>query len=192
MSKTAPLAEILLENQKKITLIAPEGVRVGDWIDFGDKTKQTSGNVLPLNSITEGTAVYNIEVEEGDGGKLVRSSGASASVVSQERQRGITYVRMPSKKVVQIKNTCRATIGEIAAAGRKEKPFVHAGQLYHRYDRLGKLYPIVKGKAMNSIDHPHGGGRHPHLGRPTTVARNTPPGRKVGQVAARRTGKRKK
>jgi large subunit ribosomal protein L2 len=62
---------------------------------------------------------------------------------------------------------------------------------YNRRVR-SKLWPVVCGRAKNALDHPHGGGRHPHVGRPTTVSRNTPPGRKVGHIAARRTGLRKK
>ena len=191
-SKTAPLAEILLENQSKLTLIAPTGLRVGEWIDFGDKNNIKPGNILPLGSIPEGTEVFNIELSTGDGGKLVRASGLSASVVSHERKRGITYVRLPSTKVVQVNSNCRATVGHIAGGGRIEKPMVHAGQMYHNRKSKGKLYPIVKGSSMNAVDHPHGGGRHPHVGRPTTIKRSTPPGRKVGHIAARRTGLRKK
>lgn len=190
-TKTAPLVEILLENQKIIKLLAPEGVRIGDWIDFGDKNKIKAGNILPLLDMPEGTQVFNIEVDAGDGGKLVRSGGLSASIVSHERNKGITFLRMPSKKVVPISNRCRATVGHIAGGGRKEKPMVHAGQNYHRQKSRRKLYPLVGGTSMNAMDHPHGGGKHPHVGRPTTISRNTPPGRKVGHIAAKRTGRRK-
>ena len=87
--KTALMAEILLEDKRVLLLLAPEGARVGDWIDFGDKTSIKPGNVLPLSQIPEGTSVFNIEVAVGDGGKLVRSGGLSASVVSHERAREI-------------------------------------------------------------------------------------------------------
>jgi len=192
ISKTAPIAEILLENQQSITLIAPEGMRIGDWINFGDKEKPQPGNILALENINEGTPVFNIELNLGDGGKLVRAGGSSAQVVSHERKKGLTYVKLPSKKIVPIKNKCRATIGQIAAAGRKEKPMVHAGQMYHKQKRKGKLYPRVSGVAMNAVDHPHGGGRHPHVGKPSTISRNTPAGRKAGHISAKRTGKRKR
>jgi large subunit ribosomal protein L2 len=56
----------------------------------------------------------------------------------------------------------------------------------------GRLWPITKGQAMVAASHPHGGGRHKHAGKPTTVSRNTPPGRKVGLIAARQSGRAKR
>ena len=86
---------------------------------------------------------------------------------------------------------CRATIGVVAGGGRKEKPFVKAGKKYHAMKAKAIKWPRVRGVAMNAVDHPFGGGRHQHTGKPTTVSRRMPPGRKVGHIAARRTGVRK-
>ena len=131
-------------------------------------------------------------ITPGDGGKVVRAGGASAQVVAHDRTTGLTQVRMPSKKLIMINSKSLATIGKVAAGGRKDKPFVHAGQAYYAHKAKGKLYPKVCGRAMNAVDHPHGGGRHPHVGKPTTVSRHTPAGRKVGHIAAKKTGLKKR
>ncbi len=190
--KTGPLAEILLENFTTVKLIAAEGMNVGQKVELGAGAAVQSGNILPLKNITPGTQVYNIEVKPGDGGKIVRSSGAFAYVVAHDAGTGLTQIKLPSKKTKFVKSDALATVGRVAGSGRKDKPMVHAGQMYHRMKSKGKLWPKVCGRAMNAVDHKHGGGRHPHVGRPTTVSRNAPPGRKVGHIAAKRTGKKKR
>jgi len=189
--RTAPLARVMMEDFKVIQMIAPEGAQVDQWIHLGGKAKDI-GCVKPLGEISEGTEIYNIESKPGDGGKFVRSSGASASIVTHDRKLRMTRVLMPSKKTALISSMSLATIGRAAGGGRKEKLFLHAGQMFYNRRVRGKLWPVVCGRAKNSLDHPHGGGRHPHVGRPTCVSRDTPPGRKVGHIAARRTGLRKK
>ncbi|HDN83410.1 MAG TPA: 50S ribosomal protein L2 [Candidatus Altiarchaeales archaeon] len=189
--RTAPLARVLLENFKEIKIIAPQGLSEGDFIYIGDDAQPKVGNILPLGKIPEGTPVYNIEKNPGDGGKFVRASGSSAYIVSHDRELNLTYVRLPSKKVVAINSNSRATVGVVAGAGRKDKPFVHAGQAYYAHKARNKKYPKVRGVAMNAVNHPHGGS-HKHKGKPTTVSRNAPPGAKVGHIAARRTGRKKK
>ena len=79
-------------------------------------------------------------------------------------------------------------IGIVGGGGRNEKPILKAGVKFWKFKAKRKMFPIVTGVAMNPVDHPHGGGNHKHLGKPSTVARRTPPGRKVGLIAARRTG----
>jgi len=190
--RTAPVAKVLLENFKEINLIASEGITVGQWIQIGYGTKTNPGNITQLKDIPEGTTVYNIELHPGDGGKVVRTSGTSASVVSHDKTTGLTQIKLPSKKTIFVRSKAFATMGRVAGGGRLDKPKVHAGQKYYKKRATGKLWPKVCGRAMNACDHPHGGGRHPHVGRPTTVSRNTPPGRKVGHIAARRTGLKKR
>lgn len=190
--RTGSVSKILTEDMEELYLITPEGAQVGQWMEFGENARVKSGNILPLKSIPEGTYVYNIECRPGDGGKLVRTSGAFAQVVSHEKNQNNTQLLLPSKKTKTVKSDARATIGIVSGAGRTEKPYVHAGQVhYAKKARGGKIYPVVGGTSMNALDHPHGGGNHPHVGKPTTVSRNTSPGRKVGHIAAKRTGKRK-
>ena len=190
--RTAPLAKILLEDFEEILMIAPEGLHVGQWIGIGDNATMKPGNVLPMRDISEGTEIYNLEIVPGDGGKLVRAAGASARIVSHEKESNLTYVQLPSKRSIAINSSSRASIGKVAGGGKKEKPFAHAGQAYYAHRARSKLYPKVRGVAMNPVDHPHGGGGHSHVGRPTTRSRDTPPGRKVGHIAAKSTGKKKR
>ena len=186
---TAPLASVRLEDNKKILTLAPEGIKVGDEIKYSDnKGKIKIGNVLPVGKIDEGFPIHNIEVSPGDGGKLVRAGGNHATVVSHNS--GKTVIRLPSGKFKTIQSLCRATMGVLAGGGRKDKPFLKAGKKYHAFRTRGKQYPVVRGVAMNSVAHPHGGGGHQHVGKPYTVKRGASPGRKVGSIAARRTGRK--
>jgi large subunit ribosomal protein L2 len=186
--RTAPLTKVKINNEKKLFLAA-EGIKVGDSVKYIENTTEIKiGNVISLGKIDEGLPIFNIEKTPGDGGKLVRASGSYATVVSH--QSGKTVIRLPSGKFKTLQSKCRATIGVLAGGGRKDKPFLKAGKKYHAYRTRGKQYPIVRGVAMNSVDHPHGGGGHQHVGKPYTVKRGAPPGRKVGSIAAKRTGRK--
>ncbi len=94
---------------------------------------------------------------------------------------------MVRKKTLSSRN--RALIGVISGGGRIDKPMLKAGTSYHKYKRKRNCWPKVRGVAMNPVEHPHGGGNHQHIGKPSTVKRCTPAGRKVGLIAARRTGR---
>jgi large subunit ribosomal protein L2 len=187
-ARSALLMEVKFENNESNILIAPEGAMIGDRIEVGAVAEVRAGNVLPLNSIPEGMPVYNIEITPGDGGKLVRSSGTTAFVVSHEE--GLVTVRLPSKKLKVLDGRCRAEIGVICGGGRLEKPFLKAGKRFHAMGAMNRRWPNVRGVAMNPYNHPFGGKEH-HKGRPSTVSRSTPPGRKVGHLASRRTGRRR-
>jgi large subunit ribosomal protein L2 len=185
---TTPLAMVTLSNGDSTKLYAYEGMRVGEKIRFTAQSVIKSGNVLPLSSIPQGAPVFNIEGQPGDGGKFVRAAGDYATIVSHERDGVI--VKLPSGKHKKFLAGCRATVGLTAGGGRGEKPFLKAGKVHHAVRPTGKLWPVVSGIAMNPVNHPHGGGNHPHVGRPKTVARGASPGRKVGSIAAKRTGRR--
>ena len=187
--RTAPLVSIRLKDNNKIFALAAEGIKIGDKIKFTDNKNEIEvGNVLSIGKIAEGAPVYNIELSPGDGGKLVRASGSSATVVSHDREK--TVVLLPSGKFKTLDSTCKATIGVIAGGGRKDKPFVKAGKKHIAYKKRGKQYPTVRGVAMNPVSHPHGGGSHQHVGKPSSVKRGASPGRKVGSIAAKRTGRK--
>ena len=187
--RTAPLASVKFSNNVKILTIAAEGVKTGDKIKFtNDKNEIGIGNILPIGKIPEGAPIYNIELKPGDGGKLVRAGGSNATVVSHES--GKTVIQLPSGEFKTLNSECRASIGVIAGGGRKDKPFLKAGKKHYAFRTRGKQYPIVRGVAMNPVAHPHGGGGHQHVGKPYTVRRGAPPGRKVGSIAAKRTGRK--
>ena len=186
---SAPLAYIQLSNNKVDLVIAPLGTKKGDKIEIGSKAEIKSGNVLHLKDIPEGTSVYNIESQPGDGGKFVRASGAFAKVVAKTSSKII--VKLPSRKEKSYHPDCRAAIGVIAGGGRTEKPFLKAGTKYHKMRAKNKLYPSVSGTSMNAVDHPFGGTTSSHKGKPTVAPKHAPPGRKVGKLRPRRTGKQK-
>jgi large subunit ribosomal protein L2 len=187
-ARSAPVVRVSFDNGEERLIIAPEGIAVGDKIACGISAEVKPGNILPLAEIPEGIPVCNVEGKPNDGGQFARASGTYATVVSHER--GKTVVQMPSGEMKWMNPRCRATIGIIAGGGRVDRPFLKAGKKYHKMKSRAAKYPRVSGVAMNVIDHPFGGGNRKHPGRPTTVSRNAPPGRKVGQIAARRTGKR--
>ena len=86
---------------------------------------------------------------------------------------------------------CRASVGVVGGGGRVEKPFLRAGPRYHLMKAKGKMYPRMRGIAMAAVYHPFGGGRHQHPGKSTSTSRNAPPGRKVGNIAPRKTGRKR-
>ncbi len=186
---SAPLAKIKYDNGDEILTSASLGMRVNDQVSSGAKAVLKIGNTLPLRNIPEGTEVYNIESNPGDGGKFVKAAVVVATVVAQIGEK--TIVKLPSKKQREFCSDCRATIGLIAGSGRKEKPFMKAGKRYHAMRARNKLYPRTSGVAMNAVDHPFGCGRGRHVGKPKTPPRGAPPGRNVGLIRASRTGRRR-
>lgn len=187
---SGPLAQVLYENGEEVFMIAPEGIRVGDFVSSGANSVIKPGSTVVLKNIPEGTLVHNIESIPGDGGKFIRASGTFGKVLSKTRNN--VSIMLPSKKQKTFNGGCRANIGVIAGGGRKEKPFLKAGRRYYAMKAKNKLYPSVSGTSMNAVDHPFGGTQSSHKGRPTQSSRNAPPGRKVGKIAPRRTGRRKK
>jgi large subunit ribosomal protein L2 len=188
-ARTAPIALVKFENGEKRHILAPETIQIDDDIECGISAPISFGNTLPLAEIPEGTPIYNIENTPGDGGRFVRSSGTYASLITHDATQAV--VELPSGELKSFHPQCRASIGVVAGGGRKEKPFLKAGVRWHAYKAKGKKFMTVRGVAMNAVDHPHGGGNRQHPGRPTTISRHAPPGRKVGSIAAKRTGKRR-
>ena len=186
----APLAVVKWETGEKTLFLPAEGMFVGDTIILGPDAPIEVGNVKPVHTIPEGTLVYNIESKPGDGGKFSRSSGMTATVL--EHGPKATTIIMPSGKRNKLHPNCRAAIGVVAGGGRTEKPFVKAGNKHYFTRSRGIKWPKARGVAMNAQSHPFGGGAHASPHKPTTTSRNAPPGRKVGLIAARRTGLKKK
>lgn len=187
--RSAPLALIELENGEDLYNIAAEGLRIGQIIEIGPSASTSIGNILPLRNIPEGTKVFNVELRPGDGGKLVRAGGSYAIVIGKSSTHA-TLV-LPSGKQKQFLLDCRATVGMTAGGGRLEKPLLKAGNAYYKWRTRARKWPRVRGVAMNAVDHPHGGGSHQSESKSTTISRNAPPGRKVGHISAKRTGRKK-
>ena len=182
-----PLALIKCENGLTFYNLACENMYEGQEVCIGAGSSLEIGNTLPLSQIPEGTFVYNVEKNPSDGGKFARTSGGYATIVSHIPA-GIT-LKLPSGKTTILNENSLATIGVVAAAGRIEKPFLKAGEKHHLMRAKGRKYPMTKGVAMVAAVHPYGGGRHKHPGKPKTVSRFAPPGRKIGLIAARVSGR---
>lgn len=188
--RSAPLAQLRSGERGPVSYVpAVSGMVVGAEVREGSGAPVANGNILPLKSVPEGTRISNIELRAGDGGKLVRAAGGSAILFSKGEGKAI--VRLPSGKSMLLKDDCRATIGEVAGGGRLEKPFLRAGPRHHAMRAAGRPYPRMRGIAMAVVYHPFGGGRHQHPGKSTSTSRNAPPGRKVGLVAAKKTGRKR-
>ena len=187
--RSAPLAQLRLEGDRYTYLPAVAGMAVGQVVSLGPAAQIHEGNIMQLSRIPEGTRVCNIELRPGDGGRLVRASGGSAVLFSKANGRAI--VKLPSGKSILVSDSCRATVGEVAGGGRREKPFLTAGARHHAMRAAGRVYPRMRGIAMAVVYHPFGGGRHQHPGKSTSTSRNAPPGRKVGLIAPRKTGRKR-
>jgi large subunit ribosomal protein L2 len=185
--RDAPLAKVRFDDGSFSYIPAILGTRIGSKIQFGLKSGISPGNVISIQNIPDGTIVSNIEKHFGDGGTIVKSAGTSATVFSHSSE-GVT-IKLPSGKFTTLNPQNRAMIGTLAGGGVGDRPFMRAGNAWRRKRSKGQKYPIVRGVAQAVYVHPHGGGRHQHVGRSSTVSRNAPPGRKVGSIAARKTGR---
>ena len=185
-----PLAQIQYQDNKEKGLwLPPEGIYVGqEFIQsktgYGQSVEV--GNILPLKKMPLGTLVFNIEAIPMDGGKFARASGVAAIV--RNRLENKVELLFRSKKTKWINENCLATIGVVAGGGRTDKPFLKAGNKFYYVKSKAKKWPVVRGVAMVAASHPYGGGAKQSPHKSTTTSRNAPPGRKVGQIAARRTG----
>merc|ERR1712137_357490 len=117
------------------------------------------------------------------------TSGTYAIVVTHDEDKGTTRLRLPSGGKKTVASDVRAQIGIVAGGGRTDKPLLKAGAAYHKYAVKRNCWPKIRGVAKNPVEHPFGGGNHQHIGKPSTVAKDRPAGRKVGLIAARRTGR---
>ena len=152
-NRSARIALIRYPDGTKSYILAPLELVVGSKI-MSTKSKEIEikpGNAMPLRMIPLGTAIHNIEIEPGRGGKLVRSAGSSAQLMAKEGE--YAHVRLPSNEVRKFRLDSLATIGQL---GNVEHETVSIGKA-GRSRWLGRQ-PHVRGAAMNAVDHPHGGG----------------------------------
>nr|AJS12617.1 50S ribosomal protein L2P [uncultured archaeon] len=184
---TAPMAKVKYE--KGIFFIpAFEGMIEGQKISFENKEIK-EGNILRLGNVPVKTNVYCVESRPGDGGVFIKTAGSSGYV--NRVVGGKTFILMPSKKEKEFHMNCRAIVGIIAGSGRLEKPFVKAGRKHHLQKSKGKLWPRTSAVKVNAVDHPFGSGRGKNP-KSKIAKRNAPPGRRVGHLRPRRTGRRKR
>lgn len=186
--RPAPLAIVRTwrgDHVERIYLPCVEGLYVGKEIHIGMNAELDLGNIVPLSKVPEGFYVSNVEKVFGDGGRYARAGGSYAIVRAHDHKRGITELILPSKHIISVDSRCRCQIGIVAGGGREELPLIKAGNAYYKWKNRPRKWPRTRGTAMNPVDHRHGGGR-----RRRPVPRNAPPGKKVGIIAPKRTGKR--
>jgi len=160
-NRNCSIALIVYANHEKNYIIAGDGLKVGDTIiSSQNKIEIKNGYRLPLKHIPQGQMVYNVELEPGQGAKIARSAGNV--VILQNIDNGLAQLKMPSGEIRLVKEDCAATIGQVSNPDYKLIRWGKAGRTRHR-----GIKPTVRGKAMNPVDHPHGGGegRHP-IGMP--------------------------
>jgi large subunit ribosomal protein L2 len=146
---------------EKRYILAPSGIKLGDIIESGSWCEPKVGNAMPLEAIPAGIEIHNIEMTAGQGGKLVRGAGGTARIVAKEGD--WVTVALPSGEMRMVRKECRATIGSLSNPDHQNIKLGKAGRKRH----LGRR-PHVRGKAMNPVAHPMGGGegrsnggRHP-------------------------------
>ena len=150
-NRSARIALVNYKDGEKRYILAPLGIKVGDQIISSEKTEINIGNSLLLKNIPEGTLVHNIEMAPKGGGKIARSAGGYATVLGTEGS--LTQIKLASGETRKLLAECRATVGRLGNEKHNQVVIGKAGR--KRY--LGRR-PIVRGVAMNPVDHPHGGG----------------------------------
>ncbi|OIP24628.1 50S ribosomal protein L2 [bacterium CG2_30_37_16] len=149
-NRSARIALISYEGGKGY-MVAPQGLKVGAKLEFGEEAEPKAGNRMSLKRIPVGTQVFNVEIYPGRGAQLVRSAGVSAQIVGREE--GFIHVRMPSGEIRLINENSWASIGNVS---NSEHGLIKVGKAGRK--RWMGIRPTVRGKAMNPVDHPHGGG----------------------------------
>ncbi|MFH2136162.1 MAG: 50S ribosomal protein L2 [Patescibacteria group bacterium] len=151
-NRTARIALLEYADQEKRYIVAPAGLVVGDEIvSSKNKIDVKVGNRTSLLNIPIGTVVHNIELQPGMGGVMARSAGMAVQLLAVDGP--YAQLKMPSREVRMVKKECMATIGEVGVKDKRLIRWGKAGRMRYRGFR-----PTVRGKAMNPVDHPHGGG----------------------------------
>ena len=150
-NRTARIALLFYKDGEKRYIIAPHGLKVGQELVAGKGVSPDIGNSLYLSEIPFGTVIHNIELRPGQGGKMARSAGSYAQLMTREGKFAI--VKMPSGETRMILQTCKATVGMVSNVDHSLEVSGKAG----RSRWLGRR-PRVRGVVMNPVDHPMGGG----------------------------------
>ncbi len=172
-NRTSFIALIKYEDGTLAYILAPQRLKAGDKVIASAKADIKPGNAMPLKSMPVGTIVHNVELKAGKGGQLARSAGCYAQVVGKDA--GYAQLKLSSGELRIVREECLATVGAVSNPDNQNKSLGKAGR-----SRWMGIRPVVRGVAMNPVDHPHGGGegrtsggRHPVTpwGKPTKGAK---------------------
>ncbi|PIR13492.1 50S ribosomal protein L2 [Candidatus Falkowbacteria bacterium CG11_big_fil_rev_8_21_14_0_20_39_10] len=194
-NRGARIALLHYVDGEKRYIIAPVDLKVGDKIISSEKLIEIkTGNAMPIKFIPAGIAVYNVELEPGQGAKLARGAGNAIYVMGVEGK--FAQLKMPSGEIRLIKKECFCTVGQASNPDRRHIKLGSAG----RKRRLG-IRPTVRGTAMNPVDHPHGGGegnqsiglKHPKTpwGRPALGVKTRKRSKRSNKMIIKRRGKKR-
>lgn len=163
-NRSARIALLHYADGAKSYILAPDGLKVGATLISGENVDPVPGNCMPLRNMPVGVTLHAIEMKPGRGAQLVRAAGAAAQLMAKEN--GFAQLRMPSGEYRLIPDGCRATVGTVGNLEYENITIGKAGRVRH----MGRR-PMVRGKVMNPVDHPHGGGegRNP-IGLPSPMS----------------------
>lgn len=191
-NRSARIALLHYADGEKRYILAPEGLKVGDLLESGEKADIRAGNALPLRNIPVGTTVHAVELRPGGGAKLGRAAGNRIQLLAKEGNKA--HLRLPSGEIRLVLSACRATVG---AVGNAEHDIIAVGKAGR--NRWKGKRPSVRGVVMNPVDHPLGGGEgRSSGGRHPTNPKGKPEGRTRAKNKAsnkdiiRRRGKRRR
>jgi large subunit ribosomal protein L2 len=160
-NRSARIALLKYADGERRYILAPQGLRVGDTVESGEKVEPKVGNAMPIKCIPTGTAIHNIELTPGHGGQIVRAAGTSAQLMAKEGNYAVLL--LPSGEIRKVHVKCRATIGAVSNPDHNLVQLGKAGR-----SRWLGIRPTVRGSAQNPVSHPMGGGegrraggRHP-------------------------------
>ena len=150
-NRTAFIALLNYADGEKRYILAPQGLQVGGTVISGDSVAPEVGNSLQMKFMPLGTNIHNIEMQPGQGGKLVRSAGTSAQLTNKEEKYAV--LKMPSGELRKVLINCAATVGVVSNSDHNLETAGKAG-----VNRWKGIRPRNRGVAMNPVDHPMGGG----------------------------------
>ena len=150
-NRTSFISLVCYEDGERKYILTPNGVKVGDTLITGERTELSPGNRMLLKNIPVGTKIYNVEMKVNDGAKIARSAGNAATLLGFDGTFAI--LKMPSLEVRKVPALCFASIGDVSNKEHHLRVVGKAG----RKRWMGRR-PVVRGNAMNAVDHPHGGG----------------------------------
>ena len=150
-TRTSFISLVAYRDGVKRFILSPQGIKVGDQVIFSESAEIHPGNRLPIAHIPVGSFIHDVELVPGNGGKLGRSAGSS--ILLQNIEGGYAILKLPSGEIRKVRETCNATIGSLSNSDWMNVRIGKAGRKRHMGWR-----PAVRGKVMNPVDHPHGGG----------------------------------
>ncbi len=150
-TRTSFISLVAYKDGEKRYILTPQGMKVGQKVMYGENADILPGNRLPIKNIPVGSFIHDIELIPGQGGKIARSAGSYA--ILQTTEAGYALLKMPSGEIRKVRDTASASIGQLANQDWMNVRIGKAGRTRH----MG-IRPTVRGKVMNPVDHPHGGG----------------------------------